>query len=354
MQYKEDLSESQLSDKNIPYVKKKILILGGQKVGKTSIMNRFNNNTFSENYQPTIQSSTKKVITFNNKYIDLEIVDLEGQTEYTIFSSNQFAFGYNAYMLVYDVTDNASFELIKIIHEKISNLAGKNAKILVATKCDKNINTKEGKERMVSDIDGKEFAEQIHCPYIEVSSKDNENIEEAFRLLLFEVNKIEYGVNLTKLQYKKIFELFIHHPKLMTIIFIIVLILLLLLSIYIIFKGIYKELEKESNYYFGIGFLIIILGFWIIVFSILGIIGICYKNIFFLRLNYFGSLAGYIIIFISIMNNCIINIINSIEFNIILEEIIIISALVCILTFTIIVAKTFKIIYKENLVNFIP
>ena len=54
------------------------------------------------------------------------------------------------------------------------------------------------------------------------------------------------------------------------------------------------------------------------------------------------------------MNNCIINIINSIEFNIILEEIIIISALVCILTFTIIVAKTFKIIYKENLVNFIP
>ena len=97
-QFKEELSEEDLRNSNIPYVKRKILLLGGQEVGKTSLIKRLKNNTFNEEYEPTIQITTKKVITLNNNFVDLEIVDYEGQSEYTIFAPNKYSFGYNAYI----------------------------------------------------------------------------------------------------------------------------------------------------------------------------------------------------------------------------------------------------------------
>ena len=36
-------------------------------------------------------------------------MDLEGQTEYTIFSPNKFSVGYSGYILVYDVRSHKSF-----------------------------------------------------------------------------------------------------------------------------------------------------------------------------------------------------------------------------------------------------
>ena len=68
--YKEDLSESDLRNSNTPYIKRKILLLGGQEVGKTAFIRRFKNNIYNEEYEPTIQITTKKVILLNNDYID--------------------------------------------------------------------------------------------------------------------------------------------------------------------------------------------------------------------------------------------------------------------------------------------
>ena len=214
LQLKDDISDSDLSTSNIPYTKRKILLLGGQGVGKTALIKRFKNNLFLDDYEPTIQITTKKVISLNNEYIDLEIVDLEGQTEYTIFSPNKFSFGYNGYMLVYDVTQEKSFELIKNIYDKIEYLSGKTSKILIGAKSDNNLDSSNS-EREVSTKEGEEFAEKIHCPFIEISSKDNKNIEEAFRKLLIEINKTESGVNLKSLKFRQLFQFFIHHPTMM-------------------------------------------------------------------------------------------------------------------------------------------
>ena len=82
---REDISESDLMSSNLPYTKRNILILGGQEVGKTSIIRRFKNNIYIEEYEPTIQNLTKKTIMFNNECVYLELMDLDGQTEYKIF-----------------------------------------------------------------------------------------------------------------------------------------------------------------------------------------------------------------------------------------------------------------------------
>ena len=309
--YREDLSESDLRNSNIPYIKRKILLLGGQGVGKTAFIRRFKNNIYTEEYEPTIQITTKKVFLLNNDYIDLELVDLEGQTEYTIFSPNKYSFGYNAYMLVYDVRDNKSFELIKYIYEQINSLSGKTSKILIGAKSDKNLDLGLVSDRQVPYKEGKKFADKIHCPFVEISSQDNKNIEEAFKLLLIEINKTESGINIKNLKFYKTYQFFIHHPILMTHCYYIILLFLFLISLFLIGLGIYIEINENKNnndyYYFGIGFPFTILGFWGIIFNACGIYGMIIKNTYLIEMNYFGLYIGGTYLIISFIQTCIIN-----------------------------------------------
>lgn len=320
--YKEELSELDLSASKLPYIRRKILILGGQGVGKTSIIKRYKSNIYIDEYEPTIQITSKKVINFNNDYISLEIVDLEGQTENTIYTPNKFSFGYNGYVLVYDVRDIKSFDLIKKIYEQIAELSGNISKILVGTKSDKSLeNNNNFGAREVSFDEGKKLAEKIHCPFIEVSSQDNKNIEEIFRLLLIEINKTESGVNLKHMKFLKIFQFFLHHQKLMINCYYINLIILIVISLILFYFGIYldfsilheKIIEQDNYYYFGIGFPFIVLGLWGIIINVSGIVGMKNQNVFLLRLNYMGLIFGIIFSLISICQYITINIFQDLE-----------------------------------------
>ena len=354
--FKEDLSESDLLAANFAYTKRKILILGGQEVGKTSILKRYKNNVFIEDYEPTIQLVTRKAFNFNSEYIYLEIMDLEGQTEYTIFSPNKFSFGYNGYILVYDVKNSKSFELIKFIYEQINILSGNAAKILVGTKCDKDLDSSSKYEKQVSSIEGKKFAEKIHCPFLEVSSKDDINIDDIFRILLIEINKTESGINLNNMKCVKIFKFFLHHPKLMIYCFYINLFIILIFSIILFFLGIYKEVipEKKDNYYFGIGFPFIIFGIWGIIINVGGIIGMKNKDIYLLRLNYIGLIYGGIFDLISLCNYIIINIFNKeLTFSKLFGDCtyLLIIALIP-LIIGIILSKIYKVLFQKDLKSY--
>ena len=354
--YKEEISENDLTNSNIPYIKRKILVLGGQGVGKTSFIKRFKNNIYTEDYEPTIQIITKKIITLNNDYIDLEIVDLEGQNEYTIFSPNKYSFGYNAYMLTYDVKDKKSFELIQFIYEQINNLAGKTSKILIGTKSDNNIDQGVISDRQVSLKEAKNFANKIHCPFIEISSQDNKNIEEAFRLLLIEINKTESGINLKKLKFFKIFEFFIHHPRLTKYSYYINLIILVFISFLFIAVGIYKEFNYENDdneYYFGIGFPFIILGIWGILINICGIYGLFFKNTYLLELNHFGLMFGGIYVLICIGKISVIGNFQDESFSKIMTNLLIKIISIFPIIATIILSNIFKIIYQQDLQSYL-
>ena len=355
--YKEELSEIDLRNSNIPYVKRKVLLLGGQEVGKTSLIKQFKNNTFSEDYEPTIQITTKKVFSLNNNYVDLEIVDYEGQTEYTIFSPNKYSFGYSAYILVYDVQNKKSFELIKFIYEQINNLSGKTAKILVGSKSDNDLDSGVGSDRQVPYKEAQKFADKIHCPFIEVSSKDNKNIEETFRLLMIEINKTESGVNLKKLKFYKIFEFFIHHQRLTTYSYYINLILLFFLSIFFMFLGIsaevsYNDKKNKQNYYFGIGFPFTVLGLWGLLFNICGIYGMFAKNTYLLEMTFFGLIFDGIYLIASTCQICIIDNIQNENFKNIMEIIFLFLINILPIIAAVILSKIFIIIYQQDLQSY--
>jgi Ras family protein len=193
-----------LPDERRPNKRRKILVLGSPGVGKSAMIMRFKDDIFLDYYDPTIHSTIKKMLLFNNENVELEIIDIDGQTEYTIFSFSKFSFGIHGYILSYSIENRQSFELIKVIHSKLVAMVGRDVpKILIANKCDLT------NRREISAEEGKALARKIGCPYLESSAKANTNINKVFHSMLVEINKFESNVDLKGLTCKKVIEFFV-------------------------------------------------------------------------------------------------------------------------------------------------
>jgi Ras-related protein Rab-7A len=87
----------------------KIVILGAQGVGKTSLMERFVAAKFSSQYKATIGADfSTKDVTVDAEVVTLQIWDTAGQERYQSLGT-AFYRGADACVLVYDVSEAASF-----------------------------------------------------------------------------------------------------------------------------------------------------------------------------------------------------------------------------------------------------
>ena len=117
-------------------IKKKICLLGSFAVGKTSLINQFVNQSFSEKYHTTIGVKIdQKNLRVNNKEIDLIIWDLHGEDRFQKVQSSYLT-GSSGYFLIVDATRKeslAAIHTLKILAENSTkNLPFK----LIINKCD--------------------------------------------------------------------------------------------------------------------------------------------------------------------------------------------------------------------------
>jgi Ras family protein len=205
--YTEESIGSSFVEESRSHVRRKILLLGAPGVGKSAIIMRFKDDIFLDYYEPTLHSKIRKKFTFNDQDIDLEIIDIDGQTEYTLFSFSKFSYGIDGYVFCYSVESRYSFDLIKLIHSKLFSMIGRKVpKILLANKIDLN-------NRIVGVDDGLNYAKEIICPYLECSAKNSYNITRVFKTILVEINKYESNVELKNLTCIKMLELIIKREK---------------------------------------------------------------------------------------------------------------------------------------------
>jgi GTPase SAR1 family protein len=86
------------------------------------------------------------------------------------------------FLVTYDVTDRYSFDCVKNWLNNIEKYGNENAiRLLVGNKSDLI------KERKVSFEEGQAIAAQHNIGFIETSSKENHNVEEAFSLINKEI-----------------------------------------------------------------------------------------------------------------------------------------------------------------------
>lgn len=165
---------------------RKVALVGSRLVGKSSITVRFVEDHFVESYYPTIENSFTKTICHRQQQFALDILDTAGQDEYSIINEN-FLVGIHGYLFVYSVTLRQSFELVDIIRDKILNSIGtENIPIvLVGNKSDLD------HQRQVDYSEGEALARKFHCPFLETSVRENVNVQNAFTLLIDDIERIQ-------------------------------------------------------------------------------------------------------------------------------------------------------------------
>jgi len=162
-------------------LKKKIVLIGQSGVGKTSLVNQFVNESFSDNYLTTVGVSIKKKnLRLNDQNISLIIWDIAGDLSAGTTYDNYIK-GAAGILLVADGTNSSSIDYAiskeRANHPSISDIP----KILIMNKSDLEEEWKADLHE-ISDI--KTF---------KTSAKTNHNVEKAFEaistLIIADTNK---------------------------------------------------------------------------------------------------------------------------------------------------------------------
>ncbi|KAL6769909.1 FAP353 [Auxenochlorella protothecoides x Auxenochlorella symbiontica] len=160
----------------------KLLLIGDSGVGKSCLLLRFADDTYTESYISTIGVDFKiRTVELDSKVIKLQIWDTAGQERFRTITSSYYR-GAHGIIVVFDVTDSESFDNVKQWLNEIDRYANENVnKLLVGNKVDL-----VGK-RAVDYETAKAFADEIGVPYIETSAKAATNVEQAFMTMAGEI-----------------------------------------------------------------------------------------------------------------------------------------------------------------------
>ena len=105
-------------------MQKKICMLGGFAVGKTSLVRRFVTNVFSDHYQTTIGVTVeKKCVTVDHQDITLILWDLYGEDEFQHVRESYLR-GSSGYILVMDGTRRATLDTALALQQTVVRTVG--------------------------------------------------------------------------------------------------------------------------------------------------------------------------------------------------------------------------------------
>lgn len=171
----------------------KLLIIGDSGVGKSSLLLRFADNTFSGSYITTIGVDFKiRTVDINGEKVKLQIWDTAGQERFRTITSTYYR-NTHGVIVVYDVTNPESFVNVKRWLHEIGQNCDTVCKILVGNKND------DPARKQVETADARRFSEQMGIRLFETSAKENLNVEEMFSSITHMVLKAKKD-NLARLQ----------------------------------------------------------------------------------------------------------------------------------------------------------
>lgn len=154
----------------------KLLLIGDSGVGKSCLLLRFSDDSFTTSFITTIGIDFKiRTIELDGKRIKLQIWDTAGQERFRTITTAYYR-GAMGILLVYDVTDESSFNNIRNWIRNIEQHASDNVnKILVGNKADM-----DESKRAVPTSQGQALADEYGIKFFETSAKTNFNVEQVF------------------------------------------------------------------------------------------------------------------------------------------------------------------------------
>ncbi|KAK5077503.1 hypothetical protein LTR70_009707 [Exophiala xenobiotica] len=142
----------------------KTVILGGERTGKTALVQKYTHSVFTEDYEPSFQGSDQKQISIEGQTFTLDLIPAEPAGEHILCQTG------DAFILLYAINNRRSFQHITQLHQQIRSAKGpalsKIAVFLVGSKADRE------SERQVSLEEARQLAIELRCQKLfEVSAK---------------------------------------------------------------------------------------------------------------------------------------------------------------------------------------
>ena len=157
----------------------KLVLLGDANVGKTSLVYRFIENKFRENYKSTLGVNLLKkdleIDTIGG--VSAQIWDLGGQESFKSLRK-LYLEGANGALLIFDVTVRKTFEKLNEWVQNFREIRGKQPLLLIGNKIDL-----EGKIK-IKENEARKFAEKNKMAFLLTSAKTGNNVEKAFKDLM--------------------------------------------------------------------------------------------------------------------------------------------------------------------------
>lgn len=156
----------------------KLVLLGEASVGKTSLVYRFIENKFRENYKSTLGVNLLKKDMEVDKYgsVSAQIWDLGGQESFKSLRK-LYLEGANGALLVYDMTNKKSFEKLDEWMQSFRDARDDAPIILIGNKSDLKNQIK------ITESKSSEYANANNMSLIITSAKTGQNVEKAFNEL---------------------------------------------------------------------------------------------------------------------------------------------------------------------------
>ena len=153
----------------------KICLLGEAGVGKTSLVYRFIENKFRENYKQTLGVNLLKKDVDIDEYggVSAQIWDLGGQESFRSLRK-LYLEGANGGLVIFDLSDRKSFDKLSEWIGSFKNARGEQPLLLIGNKADlKN-------QIEIKDKEAEQFANNNNMELNITSAKTGQNVEEAF------------------------------------------------------------------------------------------------------------------------------------------------------------------------------
>jgi Ras-related protein Rab-1A len=160
----------------------RVCLIGDSNVGKTSLLTRFCDSSYKENYNNTIGVDFRVIsLKYKDIIVKIHIWDTAGQEKYKSVAVNYFR-STHGFMFIYDITDENSFSNIENwINLAFNNSSNHLINFLVGNKSDLE------EERQVTKKEAEEFAKSKDLFFFETSAKNNDNVEKVFQFYTYKL-----------------------------------------------------------------------------------------------------------------------------------------------------------------------
>jgi small GTP-binding protein len=175
----------------------KIIVMGKGGVGKSCLTQQFVNGMFvGASYNATIEDKFTKNLEVDGQNVFAEILDTAGQDQYSALRKFFMPLG-DVFVLVYDITQDFTFEEINPIKDEIFAANDRHMElpfILIGNKSDME------EDRVVTVEEGQNLCKAMeksggHWHFMEASAKENVNVTELFRKAISEALRLQTNNN---------------------------------------------------------------------------------------------------------------------------------------------------------------